>query len=491
MKPLHAVSTRLPLVVLAVVIVSAVGAETAALYSISERLVDESLERSAASFLGNLGRRLQPMLGDRVDTAGVFRIADEIRETLPGARLYLIEASDGSVRNLLRLGAIQPRMPDTEPLRRFAMQTIDRTLPVYGHDPDVGGTGPFAATEILYRHQPAYLYLMLRNLEAKELRAFKLDQHMALFVVTTFVTLMIIIAACGFFLARLLNRRFAGIASALHDFSAGDYSTRVEVVGDDEIAALSRTVNVMADKVEKSVSEIAHRDQLRRELVANVAHDLRGPASVINSHTHLLCARKSVLADAEALIQCESIRRSAAKLATLLAQLFELAKFEAREHAVRRVAFSVDEMVEEIVHGYQPAAAEHGIRLEAEIGDLPAPVLADPDLIGRVLTNLLENALTYTLKGGSVLISVHPGGAGAAVSVQDTGVGIAAGDLSRICEPKYRVNKWVDRRPDSGGLGLAIVSRILEAHGSHITVKSSEGEGTCFAFVLPWVDDER
>jgi len=168
----------------------------------------------------------------------------------------------------------------------------------------------------------------------------------------------------------------------------------------------------------------------------------------------------------------------------LVEDLFELARLDAREVRVNAEPFSLAELVQDVVQQHSLAAQKNGLRLEAGDGeDLPF-VHADIGLIQRVLDNLIENAMRYTPPGGAITFALTADGDRVRVQLRDTGSGIRAEDLPHIFERFYRVPQQSDK-PGCAGLGLAIAKRILELHGSTISVESVPEQGTTFTFSLP------
>ena len=184
--------------------------------------------------------------------------------------------------------------------------------------------------------------------------------------------------------------------------------------------------------------------------------------------------------------QTNAIARSAQSLNQMLTELFDLAKLEAREARPAEEPFSLEELGEEIVSLYAQKGKEAGVEVELRSpGALPI-VRGDIVMIGRVLSNLVENALRYTPRGGRVSIELAPCETGVTVSVTDTGIGIREKDLLNVLNRSYQADDS-DRAVARGlsGLGLAIVRRIVEAHNSKIQIESIEGQGTTFRFVMP------
>jgi len=275
-----------------------------------------------------------------------------------------------------------------------------------------------------------------------------------------------------------LSRRILGPVEALtraaRRMEKGDLTTRVNVTSDDEIGELAHAFNAMAEG-------LARLEQLRRNMVADAAHELRTPLSNIRGYLEAL--RDGVIRPSSELI--DSLYEDAMLLSHLVDDLQELALAEAGQLKLVRQPVALREIVERAVHFLQPQVVSKGLTVKVDLpADLPL-VDVDSERIGQVLRNLLNNAVTYTPSGGEVMVAARAAGSEVEVSVQDTGIGIAPEHLPYVFERFYRVDKSRARATGGTGLGLTIVKRWVEAHGGRIWVESMVGEGTTFTFTLP------
>jgi two-component system sensor histidine kinase BaeS len=294
-------------------------------------------------------------------------------------------------------------------------------------------------------------------------------------------TLLLIAVAAGLGAVLLilgLSRRILAPVEALTEaarrMEAGDLSQRVEVTSKDEIGELGQAFNSMADG-------LARLEELRRNMVTDVAHELRTPLS--NIRGYLEAVQDGVLEPDGQVIA--SLYEEAMHLNHLVDDLQELSLAEAGKLRLQRQAVALSDVVNRAVAALRARAQAEGVELQVDpLEDLPL-VDIDPQRIGQVLRNLLDNALTHTPSGGEIAIAAHADGQWVAVSVRDTGSGIAAEDLPYVFERFYRGDKSRSRATGRTGLGLAIVKQLIEAHGGQIEVESEVGQGTQFTFTLP------
>jgi len=277
-----------------------------------------------------------------------------------------------------------------------------------------------------------------------------------------------------FVLSRRMTSPIGALAKAARRLGRGDLSQRVQLQGEGEVAALAQAFNSMA-------ADLEHAEQLRRNLVADAAHELRTPLS--NIQGYLEAIRDGVIKPDAATIH--SLNEEAVLLSRLVNELQELSLAEAGELKLVYQAEDITKLVKQAVTPWQPQLAAKEISLSLDLPDNLPLVNIDWQRVNQVLHNLLENAVAYTHKGGTINVAAITQGDWVEVSVSDTGEGIPAEDLPHIFERFYRVDKSRARATGGSGLGLTIAKRLVEAHGGKSTVQSKLGKGSRFSFTLP------
>ncbi len=285
---------------------------------------------------------------------------------------------------------------------------------------------------------------------------------------------VVVAAGATLFLSRRILRPVESLAQAARGLSRGDLTQRVTVRFKDEFGELANAFNAMAQDLERT-------EQLRRNLVADVAHELRTPLS--NVQGHLEAIRDGLLPPDP--VTLDSIYEEVLLLARLVEDLQELTLADAGQLTLLRQSADVVEIVRRAVAAAQPPASVKGLTLEATLPDQPAAAEVDPERIGQVLRNLLSNAITHTSAGGRVTVNLNDDGDEMRISVADTGAGIPSEDLPYVFERFYRVDHSRLRATGGAGLGLTIAKRLVEAHGGTIGVESEVGKGSRFIFTLP------
>jgi signal transduction histidine kinase len=264
------------------------------------------------------------------------------------------------------------------------------------------------------------------------------------------------------------------LTRAAQKMEHGDLSQRVNAKFEGEIGQLAQAFNAMADSLQRV-------EQLRRNMVNDVAHELRTPLS--NLRGYLEAMQDGIVDPTPENIS--SLHQEVMLLNRLVDDLQELAMVEAGQLRLNILPIDLEAEVEKTIAITQPEADIKGISLKANIPpDMPL-LSVDPERLKQVLRNLLENSLAYTPQNGNISIEAHPQNGLVQVSVQDNGIGIAPEHLPYVFERFYRADRSRTRSTGGAGLGLAIVKKIIEAHGGQVSIESMLEKGTTITFTLP------
>ncbi len=266
------------------------------------------------------------------------------------------------------------------------------------------------------------------------------------------------------------------LKAAASRLEKGDLSQRVAIKARGEIGALAHAFNTMADSLSRS-------EQLRRNLVSDVAHELRTPLMNIRGYLELL--QDQVLEPTPETLA--SLYEETSLLNRLVADLQDLSLAEAGQLHLTRQPISVEEVASQAAQIVQAHLARKNLALRVYIPPALPRVEADQERIAQILRNLLSNAILHTPSHGEISITASVIESMVKISVQDSGVGIAPEHLPYLFERFYRADSSRARATGGTGLGLAIVKQVVQAHGGQIVVESRPGKGACFTFTLPTV----
>jgi two-component system phosphate regulon sensor histidine kinase PhoR len=297
------------------------------------------------------------------------------------------------------------------------------------------------------------------------------------------LAVLALVIVLAFVLSRRLARPIREMASTAERIRQGDLDQRITVRSGDELGRLAESLNGMVDTLNADITKLRKLEQVRSEFLGNVSHELRTPIFAIQGMLETLLG--GALEDREVNRSfVESALRNTERLNTLLADLIDISSIESGEMKMSFRYFAVRSFLESVVAEMTPAAAR--MASTVELGDIPADleVLGDKERLRQVMVNLIDNAIKYSDRGRTVRVDARASDGRVTIAVTDAGVGIPAGDVGRIFERFYRVDKERSRDAGGTGLGLAIVKHIIEAHGSRVEVTSAVGSGSTFSFSL-------
>jgi len=285
---------------------------------------------------------------------------------------------------------------------------------------------------------------------------------------------MVIALVLGIILSRTLTRPIRELTRATHAVSEGDLSQQVPVRSKDELGELAQAFNKMSTELSRSINA-------RKQMTADIAHELRTPLSLILGHAEAV--HDGVLPPSTD--NFEIIREEATRLEHLINDLRTLSLADAGELSMQVETIEPRRLIQEVSSLYQYQAQKKNIVITLEIApDLPL-IEADPGRMTQVLTNVLDNALRHTPDGGSIILAAREVEEMVELSIQDSGSGLDIDDADRIFERLYRADPSRFREDGGSGLGLAIAKSIVQAHGGQISAESEPGSGLKIKIRLP------
>ncbi|MFC5735199.1 sensor histidine kinase [Cytobacillus gottheilii] len=264
------------------------------------------------------------------------------------------------------------------------------------------------------------------------------------------------------------------LTTATKSLSNGNFNVSLDITRHDELGELSHSFLRMASKLEQM-------DDMRKEFISNISHDIQSPLSNIKGYTNLLDSES--ISPEEKSNYISIINGEIIRLSTLTKQLLLLASLDRDEDIMKRKPFNVGKQIKELVRNYQWQIGEKNITLGFTLPDVE--ITGDPSLLNTVWDNLLTNAIKYNQSNGSIEISIEEKEKSVLVTFEDTGIGLNAKEKERIFDRFYRVDTARTRSVEGTGLGLSIVAAIVKLHGGLIHVNSMENKGTTFAVELP------
>lgn len=428
-----------------------------------------------------------------MDVAGwkpeaVHELFDKLMAVNPSVEVYLLGNDGQLAASAAPRGHLRRDRVDIAPIKRLL---AGGALPIFGDDPrSATATKVFSAAPLrVDGRDMGYVYVVLLG-EAHD--ALAADVAASSVLRTTLWSMAVVALlglVAGVFALRLITRPLHSLTDTVRRFDT-DGANPVAALAQaaplrpgerDEIAILRQAFGQMALRITEQWRELTRQDRQRREMVANISHDLRTPLTSLHGYLETLQVKADTLTPEERRRYLDIALGQSRKVGRLAQELFELARLESGLVQPEKESFSLPELVQDVFQKFELAAEARHLDLHAEIArDLP-PVVADLGMMERVLTNLLDNAIRHSPFHTRIEVAMHPVDNAVAVRVSDQGPGIPAGQRDNLFK---RPSGLSQARRDSGGLGLIIVHRILQLHHSDIVLVQEAEKGAVFEFAL-------
>jgi len=448
-------------------------------YSTSLEYSQETSQKLNRSVAKRIAKHTKPFLNGSLDTLEVKNIFHNVMVLNPSVEVYLLNNEGEILSFYAPFGKVKLTHLDLGPIHEFE-ENPDAVIK--GEDPRNPGVYKiFSASKILdSENQVGYIYVILASEEYTTVTSMLENSFRMKLATKSILVTLISTIVIGMILIWYLTKNLNKIIKSVNDFKNGDLNARINLKTKGELSVLANNIDEMSDTLVEYINERKSLENLKKELIANVSHDLRTPLTSIQGYAETLVMLDEKLSKEDKMKYTNFILSSTEKVKKLVDDLFEISKLESNSVRTQFETFSIEEMVSDIVSKYELIAKSNDLELEFESNVKKPYVYADIALINRVMQNLIDNAIKHTPSGGKVKVIIQMINDQLMVSVKDTGVGIPDGELPYIFD-RYRKGN-----SESGtGLGLAIVKKILELHNSEIDVVSVLQQGTSFTFNLP------
>ncbi len=407
----------------------------------------------------------------------------------PNIEVYLLDAQGMIIADQAPPGRVQQQYVSLKPIQDFL---AGLPLPLKGDNPrDPNKQEIFSASPLQKQGKTVgYLYIVLTGEDYQRLASDVWQGHVFQVAMWTGIGGLLLTLLVGLGLFAAITRRLNALTCTVAAFEQTNFTGGLHVCpkiaqSNDEIGRLACTFEHMSERITTQMQQIKLQDNLRREMVANVSHDLRTPLTSMQGYLETLLRKSDALSPAEQQRYLEIAVRQSQRVSLLAHELFELAKLECEEVRPNYEQFFVQELIQDVVQKFELTANNRNIQIMTSfIHDMPM-VYADIAMIERVLTNLIDNALRHTPEGGNIKLELELNYKNAVlVKVSDTGSGIAKEHLATLFDRNSPLRQSSSKTHGGGGLGLLIAKRIMQLHGSTIEALSV-GRGAMFTFNLP------
>ncbi|MGH8088646.1 MAG: HAMP domain-containing sensor histidine kinase [Stenotrophomonas sp.] len=447
----------------------------------------ETVQRLSRGLAEHIARSGELMDGGGMRNGEVRALFGKLMAVNPSVVVYLLDDQGRILGHDAPTGHLKRDRVDLAPVQALLR---DEPLPILGDDPrSSNGRKVFNAAPLFVQgRQAGYIYVVLVG-EQREALAANIAANATLRTTLWSLAIVAIIGLlAGAVAFRWVTRPLRQLTRRVQSFDV-DAAAPTQAVpptplreGErDELAILQHSFGHMGQRLGEQWQQLRQQDLQRRELVANISHDLRTPLSSLHGYLETLALKDATLSAEERQRYLAIALSQSHKVGRLAQALFELARLEHGGVVLDRQVFSLPDLVQDVFQKFELAAQARRQTLAAQIPPGLPVVDADLALIERVLTNLLDNAIRHTPEGGRITVTLQAAQGEVQVSVADTGPGIP---VARRDDLFHTPPAFGSQRPDSGGLGLLIVHRILQLHQREIQLMDSR-EGALFVFSLP------
>ncbi|MCP5062254.1 MAG: HAMP domain-containing protein [Ignavibacteriae bacterium] len=448
----------------------------------AEMYYQEAVQKMGSQIAPHIVDENQFFTNGEIDEAVLKYLFHEIMVINPSLEVYLLDTEGKILTFFAPEKKIILESVDLEPIKRFVAEEGKKF--VMGNNPrDPKAHSTFTADEV-YEGDilRGYLYIIISGEEFNNAAQFVFGSFMLRLAVRSTSITFIAAIIITFIALLLITKNIRKMVGIIRDFKNGDLEARINFKQTGELKEFATSFNAMADTIVQNMQDLKTMDNLRRELVANVSHDLRTPLATIHGYSETILMKSETMNAKQRKEHLTTILNSTERLKKLVEELFELSKLEARETKPNLETFQLSELAQDIRHKNLIIAEKKNINLTlVSPPDLPL-AFADIGMIERVFQNLIDNAIKFTPEGGSILLQLQKENEYIKVNVSDSGIGISKDEIGHIYD---RFNQGSEKKTKGLGLGLAIVKKILEVHGVEIETSSTPNKGTTFSFNIP------
>ncbi len=449
------------------------------------------VQRLSAGLASHIASLNPNMIGEKgVNVPLMKALFKDLMVLNPSVEVYLLDIRGNILADAAPPNHIKRSKVDMAPL---LIQLKGKAAPVYGDDPrNLSEQKVFSVAQLSFNGQKAgYLYVILQGENYHHLaQAAQMDILMR----TSFWSSLLVAIfglTAGAVAFSLITRPIRQLTQRVRRLNQEDI-TAIKQLAElplplahekDEVSLLQGAFIAMARRVAFQWEKLTYQDQLRRDFVANISHDLRTPLTTLHGYLETLLYKSDSLKSEESQRYLHIALSQSQKVSMLAQQLFELAQLEYGVIKPSREVFSLSELTHDVVQKFELMASTRNIRFVVDIPDQLPQVNADVSMIDRVLTNLLDNALKHTPEMGTIIIALRSAQDEIEVILKDTGPGIPEALRATLFERPSAL-AHASTRKNSGGLGLMVVRRILQLHGRDIRL-DEKSAGACFRFAVP------
>ncbi len=450
----------------------------------SEKYNQEAQQKINGEIAAGAIKEVSPVfVADSINEQAIHVLMHSMMAVNPSIEVYLLDP-EGKILTFVVPGKdVKTESVSLEPIKQFLARSNHQTI--IGDDPrNPDSPKIFSAAEIVEEGKlKGYMYIILASTQYTSTMTALENSFILKLGVRSLLIALLLTSILGLLSIWIITRNLNKIITAVQSFKEGNHSVRIQLNTGGELANVANTFNSMAKTIEQNIIQLKSVEELRKELIANVSHDLRSPIASIQGFTETILLKEESISEEERKKYLEIILQNSENLSKLVNDLFELSKLESNPQMIQPEPVQVAELVQDVADKFQIVAKQKNISINTIYSKSLPLVYADIQMTDRVFQNILDNAIKYCSANDVVTIELELKNDGVLVKISDTGKGIAEDDLPYIFTRYYKGSKA--KSANSTGLGLAIVKKILDLHKTSIEVYSKINRGTRFEFTLP------
>ncbi len=465
------------------------------LYSISITLLSQQVQNTATQELNrNLARNLvddqRIVHNGQLDIPAMKHTFMQYMSINPSIEIYYLDSAGKIISYSAEAGKVKRNSVDLKPIIEFL--SGKSMFPLAGDDPrSHDRKKSFSVTPL---PDAGYLYVVLQGEEFTDAQQAQSQSYILSLATRGLMGSLAFGLLVGLLFFKRLTLRLRKLQEKVTKFAESDFQSPIQSLNKtnkgtknngDEINELENRFNQMSQHITEQVAALKQQDQLRREMIASISHDLRTPLASAQGYLETITLKYDTLSEKDKKQYLDIALKQTTRLQSLIDQLFDLAQLEARNTELNFENFSILELVYDVVNKFSLKAEQNKIRLSVSEDAVDTLVTADIALIERVLDNLIDNALQYTSENQHISLEVSVNkNEQISVSVKDQGEGISEAHRKLIFERFHRADNPHRSANGHAGLGLAIVKKIIALHDQSVWVESELGKGSRFTFTL-------
>ena len=452
----------------------------------AEMYFQETRQKLDIKIASHISNEAEFFRNDSVNYDAMKNVFHNVMVINPSLEVYLLDTHGKILAFDADSSLVKLKKLPLEPIQKFISSEEEQFL--LAPDPkNPGKEKPISAAKVLSNGKfKGYIYVILGGQEYENASQLLFGSYILRLGVRSMIIALLFATIIGFFAIGFIIRNLRKIVKVIRDFQDGNLKARIRLKSKGELQEFAQSFNEMADTIVDNIDEIKRMDNMRRDLVANVSHDLRTPLSVISGYVETILIKEEKLSPAERKKYLETILSSTGRLQSLVEELFELSKLEAKETKPENESFSLAELLQDVHQKNLIIAQKKNISLELSIDDNIPFIFADIRMMEKIFQNLLDNALKFTPSSGNVQIKLNRNNSAEITAViSDNGPGIEEEQIPFIFDRYHQIKRVSTETSQGTGLGLTIVKKLIDLQGLKISVESTVPKGTSFIITIP------